>query len=177
MHKQSWARLVATGTVVLASALVLAACGASSSTSSSKKQVLNLAASAQLDTIDISKSTGYGQTGNVYESFYRLGKNGKLRPVLPSPLQFRRTGVLTRSSCAKPSLVTVIRLPRNPLFTHGAGQSTRRRRPRTHTYSLGSRTPTTSSRGRRAPTRWAFRLRGRIPWWCSWTSPSPTLRS
>ncbi|KRM86568.1 ABC transporter periplasmic subunit [Lacticaseibacillus thailandensis DSM 22698 = JCM 13996] len=68
---------MATGTVVLASALVLAACGASSSTSSSKKQVLNLAASAQLDTIDISKSTGYGQTGNVYESFYRLGKNGK----------------------------------------------------------------------------------------------------
>ncbi len=77
MHKQSWARLAATGTLVLATALVLAACGSSSSSSSSKKQELNLAASAQLDTIDISKSTGYGQTGNVYESFYRLGKDGK----------------------------------------------------------------------------------------------------
>lgn len=38
---------------------------------------LNLSTTAPLDTIDISKSTGFGQTGNVFESFYRLGKNGK----------------------------------------------------------------------------------------------------
>ncbi|MBV0929228.1 peptide ABC transporter substrate-binding protein [Lentilactobacillus sp. IMAU92037] len=57
----------------------LAACGQSSNqkTNSSKSQTLNLSTTAPLDTIDISKSTGYGQTGNAFESFYRLGKNGK----------------------------------------------------------------------------------------------------
>lgn len=50
---------------------------ASSSSASKDKQVLKLSATAPLDTIDISKATGYGQTGNVFESFYRLGKNGQ----------------------------------------------------------------------------------------------------
>ncbi|KRM97437.1 oligopeptide ABC superfamily ATP binding cassette transporter, binding protein [Liquorilactobacillus aquaticus DSM 21051] len=63
--------------------LTLSACGKSAeSSSSSKKQVLNLSATAPLDTIDISKASGYGQTGNVFESFYRLGKNGKVTPGL-----------------------------------------------------------------------------------------------
>ncbi len=56
---------------------VLTACGKSSS---APKQVLNLSAAAPLDTIDISKAMGYGQTGNVYESIFRLGKNGKTVP-------------------------------------------------------------------------------------------------
>lgn len=54
--------------------LFLTACGKQQATS--KQQELRLSASAPLDTIDISKATGYGQTGNVFESFYRLGKNG-----------------------------------------------------------------------------------------------------
>lgn len=54
----------------------LTACGNESSTAS-KPQVLNLSAEAPLPTIDLAKATGYGQTGNVYESFFRLGKNGK----------------------------------------------------------------------------------------------------
>lgn len=55
--------------------LFLTACGKQQATS--KQQELRLSASAPLDTIDISKATGYGQTGNVFESFYRLGKNGQ----------------------------------------------------------------------------------------------------
>ena len=55
--------------------LFLTACGKQQITS--KQQELRLSASAPLDTIDISKATGYGQTGNVFESFYRLGKNGQ----------------------------------------------------------------------------------------------------
>lgn len=55
--------------------LFLTACGKQQETS--KQQELRLSASAPLDTIDISKATGYGQTGNVFESFYRLGKNGQ----------------------------------------------------------------------------------------------------
>lgn len=74
--KKNWQKIVAVSATVALSALVLAACGGKSN-SASNKQVLNLPAAAQLDTIDISKSTGYGQTGNVYESFYRLGKKGK----------------------------------------------------------------------------------------------------
>ncbi|MCP9333172.1 peptide ABC transporter substrate-binding protein [Lentilactobacillus hilgardii] len=59
--------------------LTLAACGKSSTkqSSSTKSQTLNLSTTAPLDTIDISKSSGYGQTGNVFESFYRLGRKGK----------------------------------------------------------------------------------------------------
>ncbi len=65
--------------VSVSAAFLLAACGSqqSSSPASKDKQVLKLSATAPLDTIDISKATGYGQTGNVFESFYRLGKNGQ----------------------------------------------------------------------------------------------------
>ncbi|MGN1406853.1 peptide ABC transporter substrate-binding protein [Lactobacillus sp.] len=73
----------AIGAVGVSAALLLAACGQSQKSSQSQeKQVLNLSATAPLDTIDISKSTGYGQTGNVFESFYRLGKKGKTTPGL-----------------------------------------------------------------------------------------------
>lgn len=68
-------------TAVIALGLGLAACGQSASTTK-PAQVLRLPATAQLDTIDLAKATGYGQTGNVFESFYRLGKNGKVAPGL-----------------------------------------------------------------------------------------------
>ncbi len=73
-------KTIAASIITVSAALVLAACGNNSgpsSSSSSDHKNLNLSATAALDTIDISKSTGYGQTGNVFESFYRLGKNGK----------------------------------------------------------------------------------------------------
>ncbi|KRL01505.1 peptide ABC transporter substrate-binding protein [Liquorilactobacillus capillatus] len=57
--------------------VVLTACGSSTDNAASSKSTLNLSATAPLDTIDISKASGYGQTGNVFESFYRLGKKGK----------------------------------------------------------------------------------------------------
>lgn len=65
--------------VSISAAFLLAACGSQQSSSSARKdkQVLNLSSTAPLDTIDISKAIGYGQTGNVFESFYRLGKNGQ----------------------------------------------------------------------------------------------------
>lgn len=70
--------------LALAAVLVvtLAACGKSSTKSNTQKQTLNLSTTAPLDTIDISKATGYGQSGNVFESFYRLGKDGKPTPGL-----------------------------------------------------------------------------------------------
>lgn len=59
--------------------IILAACGKNgASNKGDNKQQLDLSATAPLDTIDISKSTGYGQTGNVFESFYRLGNKGKV---------------------------------------------------------------------------------------------------
>lgn len=70
---------VLAGVVTISLGMLLAACGNGNSSSKSAAQsgTLNLSTAAPLDTIDISKSTGFGQTGNVFESFYRLGKNGK----------------------------------------------------------------------------------------------------
>ncbi|MFT8400335.1 MAG: peptide ABC transporter substrate-binding protein [Lentilactobacillus diolivorans] len=53
---------------------------------------MNLSTTAPLDTIDISKATGYGQTGNVFESFYRLGKNGKPTAGLAKSSQVSKDG-------------------------------------------------------------------------------------
>lgn len=71
--------------------LVLTACG-QKKTSASDQQTLRLAAQAPLDTIDLAKATGYGQTGNIYESFYRLGKQGKLTPGLAKSVQVSSDG-------------------------------------------------------------------------------------
>lgn len=70
---------VLAGVVTISLGMLLAACGNGNSSNKSVAQsgTLNLSTTAPLDTIDISKSTGFGQTGNVFESFYRLGKNGK----------------------------------------------------------------------------------------------------
>ncbi len=70
---------VLAGVVTISLGMLLAACGNGNSSSKSAAQsgTLNLSTTAPLDTIDISKSTGFGQTGNVFASFYRLGKNGK----------------------------------------------------------------------------------------------------
>lgn len=70
---------VLAGVVTISLGMLLAACGNGNSSNKSAAQsgTLNLSTAAPLDTIDISKSTGFGQTGNVFESFYRLGKNGK----------------------------------------------------------------------------------------------------
>lgn len=63
--------------------VVLAACGKSSAKETGEdQQTLNLSTEAPMDTIDISKMTGYGSTGNAFESFYRLGKHGKVTPGL-----------------------------------------------------------------------------------------------
>ena len=69
-------KVVLAGIVTVSVGLLLAACG-NNNASTAEKNTLNLSTTAPLDTIDISKSTGFGQTGNVFESFYRLGKNGK----------------------------------------------------------------------------------------------------
>lgn len=70
----------------MALSLGLAACGQSAS-SAKPTQELRLPATAQLDTIDLAKATGYGQTGNVFEGFYRLGKNGQVAPGLADKVQ------------------------------------------------------------------------------------------
>ncbi len=57
------------------------------------KQVLQLGAQAPLDTIDISTSTGYGQTGNIFESLYRLGKKGKIEAGLAKSSQVSDDGL------------------------------------------------------------------------------------
>lgn len=73
---------------------VLSGCGTqkSSEKTGDAKQVLKLPTASQLNTIDISASSGYGQTGNIFESFYRLGKNGKVAPGLAKSLKTSADG-------------------------------------------------------------------------------------
>lgn len=88
MHKS---KTIAAGVITLAAALALAACGQQSPKNSSQ-QAVTISTTAPLDTIDISKSSGYGQTGNVFESFYRLGKNGKPAAGLAKSSQVSKDG-------------------------------------------------------------------------------------
>lgn len=86
------AKIKVLGVMVILAAFFLVACG-KKTTSSSEKQVLNLSATAALDTIDISKATGYGQLGNVFESFYRLGNNGKTTAGLAKSAHVSKNGL------------------------------------------------------------------------------------
>ncbi|MCT1175341.1 peptide ABC transporter substrate-binding protein [Pediococcus pentosaceus] len=78
--------------VILVSLVVLAGCGAKKG-GYAAEQTMNLAADAPLDTLDVSKANGYGQTGNVFESLYRLGKNGKTTPGLASEAKVSKDGL------------------------------------------------------------------------------------
>lgn len=76
---------------------VLAACGKQSTqtTGSGKyasSQVLNLSYPSSLDSIDISNMSGYGSTGNIFESLYRLGKNGSITPGLAKSTKVSKDG-------------------------------------------------------------------------------------
>ncbi|MCT6823079.1 MAG: peptide ABC transporter substrate-binding protein [Apilactobacillus sp.] len=70
-------KLLATSALTVLVGITLAACGNNTANNDAKTQTLNLAATSQLDTVDISKAGGYGSTGNAFSSFYKLGKNGK----------------------------------------------------------------------------------------------------
>ncbi|WP_367369579.1 peptide ABC transporter substrate-binding protein [Pediococcus parvulus] len=107
--KKKWTLLA---TVSAALVLVLAGCGNQSSTGGSgklaTKQVLNLSADAPLDTIDIAKATGYGHTGNVFESLYRLGKNGK--PI---------AGLASSGKVSKDGKTWTFKIRKNAKFSNG----------------------------------------------------------
>lgn len=76
---------------------VLTACGKQSSQSSTSgkyasNQVLNLSYPSTLDSIDISNMSGYGSTGNIFESLYRLGKDGSITPGLAKATKVSKDG-------------------------------------------------------------------------------------
>lgn len=89
MKIKRWLGVIA---VAFISVVVLAGCG-SNSGKYAAKQELNLSADAPLDTLDVSKANGYGQTGNVFESLYRLGNNGKVTPGLASSSSVSKDGL------------------------------------------------------------------------------------
>ncbi|EIW14758.1 oligopeptide ABC transporter, substrate binding protein [Lactiplantibacillus pentosus KCA1] len=90
-------RTIVAAIMSLALVTVLAACGkqSSQSTGSGKyasSQVLNLSYPSSLDSIDISNMSGYGSTGNIFESLYRLGKNGSITPGLAKSTKVSKDG-------------------------------------------------------------------------------------
>lgn len=83
--------------MILVLVTVLAACGKHISQSSgngkyASSQVLNLSYPSSLDSIDISNMSGYGSTGNIFESLYRLGKNGSITPGLAKSTKVSKDG-------------------------------------------------------------------------------------
>ncbi|WP_047999323.1 peptide ABC transporter substrate-binding protein [Lactiplantibacillus herbarum] len=89
-------KTVAKVTVVAgASVLFLAACGSNKSTSSSAKNTANWTESAELPTMDISKSTDVVSSNalnNTNEGLYRLGKNGKVTPGIAKSTTVSKDG-------------------------------------------------------------------------------------
>lgn len=88
---------VVTALLSLVLVTVLAACGQNSSQSTgsgkyASNQVLNLSYPSPLDSIDISNMSGYGSTGNIFESLYRLGKNGSITPGLAKSTKVSKDG-------------------------------------------------------------------------------------
>jgi len=79
-----------------ASLLFLAACGSkSSSSSSSSKQVANWTESAELPTMDLSKSTDVVSSdmlNNTNEGLYRIGKNGSITPGIAKATKVSNDG-------------------------------------------------------------------------------------
>ncbi|WPC17081.1 peptide ABC transporter substrate-binding protein [Pediococcus inopinatus] len=106
-------RWIISTTLAAGLVLVLAGCGNHSSDNSgsgslASDQVLNLSADAPLDTIDIAKATGYGQTGNVFESLYRLGKNG-------TPI----AGLASSGKVSKDGKTWTFKIRKNAKFSNG----------------------------------------------------------
>lgn len=104
------------------------------------KQVLQLGAQVPLDTIDISTSTGYGQTGNIFESLYRLGKKGKIEAGLAKSSQVSGWRFNVDFKIRKHSLVMVIQFGPCDFAYSGNGRLQRLNRL-TRTYLVISNAP------------------------------------
>ncbi len=78
-----------------ASLLFLAACGSKSSSSTSAKNTANWTESAELPTMDISKSTDVVSSdmlNNTNEGLYRIGKNGSITPGIAKATKITNGG-------------------------------------------------------------------------------------
>ncbi len=84
-------KLLAASSMTILLGTVLAACG-NNSNNDAKTQTLNLSATSQLSTLDVSTSTGYGSTGNAFSSFYKLGDKGKPIPDLAKSAKTSKDG-------------------------------------------------------------------------------------
>lgn len=84
-------KLITASSVTVLLGVVLAACG-NSSNNDAKTQILNLASTSQISTLNISTSTGYGSTGNAFSSFYKLGEKGKAIPDLAKSATTSKNG-------------------------------------------------------------------------------------
>lgn len=86
-------KLFAAGATVLTSAAALAACG--SKNSGSQSQTLNWMDSAEIPTMDISKTTdntSFNQLNNVEEGLYRLGKDNKIENAIAKKTEVSKDG-------------------------------------------------------------------------------------
>ena len=86
-------KILGIAAIALSTTAILAGCGANQGKQMAAKQELNLSADNQLDTLDLAKANGYGQTGNIFEGLYRLGNNGKPTAGLASSGNVSKDGL------------------------------------------------------------------------------------
>lgn len=75
-------KFLGAGAAVTLSALMLAACGSSSSSSKSTRKALNWTVASEIPTMDLSKATdatSVNQISNTMEGLYRLGRARTLK--------------------------------------------------------------------------------------------------
>ena len=89
-------KFLGAGAAVTLSALMLAACGSSSSSSKSTRKALSWTVASEIPTMDLSKATdatSFNQISNTMEGLYRLGKNSKLEKGLATSEKVSKDGL------------------------------------------------------------------------------------
>lgn len=140
------------GTVATFAAVLLAACGSNSSSSTASKQTLNWMESSALPSMDASTATDVvsGETiNNTGEGLLRIGKNSKTYPGVAKSYKVSRMGKLTPSIYGSLSGVTGTKLQLKISFMPGNGQLIPRLLHNTLTCMRQWRTLTPSSIRRR----------------------------
>ncbi len=111
MHFSSYRHKPVTVVVTAMALLVtLAGCGSKSSSASPQKLVrtTNISANFVISTLDISKSRGFDQAGNMFDSLFYLNKQHKIAPALA-----------TKSTVSKDGKTYTFNIRRGATFSNG----------------------------------------------------------
>lgn len=138
-------KFLGAGAAVTLSALMLAACGSSfSSSKSTTRKTLNWTVASEIPTMDLSKATdatSFNQISNTMEGLYRLGKNSKLEKGLATSEKVSKDGLTYTYTLRKSKWSDGTELRPRTSSTPGEERLTRRRLPGILILSPGLKMP------------------------------------